>query len=39
VLDGLGHVLAGGTFDDAGVGGNGRRLLGWTVGRHWMLGV
>jgi hypothetical protein len=38
VLDGLAHVLAGGTFDDAGVGGNGRRLLGWTVGRHWMLG-
>ena len=39
VVEGLAHVLAGGHFDSAGVadGGGGRRLLGWSVGEHWLL--
>ena len=39
VVEGLAHVLAGGHFDSAGVadGGAGRRLLGWSVGEHWLL--
>lgn len=38
-LDGLEHIARGGRFDPSGrVGQRGRRLLGWTVGRHWMLG-
>ena len=33
-VDGLSHVVAGGTLDgDA----PGRRVLGWSVDRHWML--
>ncbi|MQA35748.1 hypothetical protein [Modestobacter roseus] len=40
VVNGLVHVLAGGRFDTAGIadGGTGRRLLGWSVGQHWLLG-
>jgi hypothetical protein len=34
---GLEHVVAGVRFDRAGAAGDGRRLLGWTVGPHWML--
>ncbi len=39
VVDGLSHVLAGGRFDELGVaeGGTGRRLLGWSVGEHWLV--
>lgn len=39
VVDGLAHVHAGGHFSSTGVadGGTGRRLLGWSVGRHWLL--
>lgn len=38
VLDGLDAVLAGGRFDANGrVGAGGRRYLGWSVGRHWLL--
>ncbi|MGY1829755.1 hypothetical protein ACI8AA_04910 [Geodermatophilus sp. SYSU D01180] len=39
VVDGLAHVVAGGRFHAAGVadGGAGRRLLGWSVGEHWLL--
>ncbi|MEE6259987.1 hypothetical protein [Plantactinospora sonchi] len=36
VLAGLGYVAAGGEFAPDGTGGAGRRLLGWTVGRHWL---
>jgi hypothetical protein len=44
-LDGLGLVIGGGSFDENGrsVGaglrgiGPGRRLLGWSVGAHWIL--
>ena len=35
-VDGLRHVMAGGTLDQP-VGENGRRFQGWVVGRHWML--
>jgi threonine/homoserine/homoserine lactone efflux protein len=38
-VDGLNHVVAGGTFDAAGLGGIGRRLLGWSIDRHWMLAL
>lgn len=35
---GLAHVLAGGHLDAAGASpGGGRRLLGWSVGPHWLL--
>lgn len=39
VVDGLAHVVAGGRFSPAGLvdGGTGRRLLGWSVGEHWLL--
>ncbi|MEO3819515.1 hypothetical protein [Plantactinospora sp. B24E8] len=37
VLAGLGYVAAGGGFAPDGTGGAGRRLLGWTVGRHWLV--
>ncbi len=39
VAEGLAHVHAGGRFTAAGIadGGTGRRLLGWSVGRHWLL--
>ena len=33
---GLHHVLDGGTFDSGGKAGDGRRLTGWTTGRHWL---
>jgi hypothetical protein len=36
-LAGLRHVLAGGSFDADGTAGDGRRFLGWTTSRHWML--
>lgn len=38
-VDGLAHVLAGGRFDPSGMAhrGDGRRLLGWAVGKHWLL--
>jgi hypothetical protein len=41
VVDGLAHVLAGGSFNTDGIadGGTGRRLLGWSVGEHWLLGT
>jgi hypothetical protein len=41
-VDGLAHVVAGGRFDAAGRvpagsgGPGGRRLLGWSLGRHWL---
>jgi hypothetical protein len=34
---GLAHVVDGGRFDEAGRPDEGRRLLGWTTKRHWML--
>lgn len=39
VADGLIHVIAGGRFTTAGIadGGIGRRLLGWSMGEHWLL--
>ena len=38
VLDGLDAVLGGGGFDATGrVDATGRRFLGWSVGRHWLL--
>ena len=40
MVDGLAHVIAGGRFDADGRApgpGGGRRFLGWTVGRHWIL--
>ncbi|WP_117209293.1 hypothetical protein [Allorhizocola rhizosphaerae] len=36
-LRGLEHVAGGGSFDDSGSAGDARRLVGWTVGRHWIL--
>jgi hypothetical protein len=36
-LDGLEAIVAGDSFDAGGRAGSGRRLLGWTVGRHWLL--
>ena len=39
-VDGLAHVVAGGRFDASGnvpAPGGGRRFLGWTAGRHWIL--
>ena len=35
-LVGLGYVAAGGRFTDGSTPAGGRRLLGWTTGRHWM---
>ena len=39
IVEGLAHAAAGGRFDSAGIaeGGTGRRLLGWSVGEHWLL--
>jgi hypothetical protein len=40
VTGGLAHVIAGGRFDADGTApepGGGRRFLGWTAGRHWIL--
>ena len=39
VAAGLAHVLRGGRFDGQGVAvdGDGRRFLGWSVGRHWLI--
>ena len=39
VVDGLAHVVAGGRFRSDGTadGGTGRRLLGWSLGEHWLL--
>ncbi|GMK57993.1 hypothetical protein CspeluHIS016_0500250 [Cutaneotrichosporon spelunceum] len=37
VIDGLKDVIAGGSFDAEGKSGHGRRLLGWTLGPHWIL--
>jgi hypothetical protein len=39
VVSGLGAVLAGNRFDDDGRHrtSGGRRFLGWSVGRHWLL--
>jgi hypothetical protein len=38
VIAGLAHISDGGEFDRNGEGGSGRRFLGWTTERHWMLG-
>jgi hypothetical protein len=35
-LVGLGYVAAGGRFTDEATPAGGRRLLGWTTGRHWL---
>lgn len=37
VVDGLKDVVAGNSFDGEGKSKNGRRLLGWTLGPHWIL--
>ncbi len=40
-LSGLEWIVNGGAFDRHGIGGisgEGRRLLGWTKERHWLLG-
>jgi hypothetical protein len=40
-LSGLEWIVADGVFDQQGIGGRtgeGRRLLGWTTTRHWLLG-
>jgi hypothetical protein len=39
VTGGLRDVILGSTFDAEGRSENGRQLLGWTVGRHWILDV
>ena len=36
-LVGLGHVAAGGRFTEGRTPADGRRLLGWSTGRHWLL--
>lgn len=38
-IDGLAHVIRGGTFTASGTvpTGTGRRLLGWAAGQHWYL--
>jgi Tfp pilus assembly protein PilV len=36
VVEGLRQVAAGGRFGPDGVVGGGRRLLGWSVGPHWL---
>lgn len=38
-IDGLDAVVAGARFDDDGRIGDARRLLGWAVGPHWLLGA
>jgi len=37
-VEGLATVAAGASFDPDGRAGQGRRLLGWTIHPHWMLG-
>jgi hypothetical protein len=37
VVAGLEAVVAGDRFDASGRTGTGRRFLGWSVGRHWLL--
>ncbi|HYI56976.1 MAG TPA: hypothetical protein VEX66_02330 [Microlunatus sp.] len=37
VLGGLSDIGAGGRFDHEGVSVHGRRLVGWTLRRHWVL--
>ncbi|MBW3556742.1 MAG: hypothetical protein KY454_07365 [Actinobacteria bacterium] len=37
VIAGLDEVLGGSRFDGQGRAGSGRRYLGWSVGRHWLL--
>ncbi len=37
-LEGLRHVMGGGSFDADGACPGGRRLLGWTLGPHWAVG-
>jgi hypothetical protein len=38
-IDGLAHIVAGGRFTADGriSSGPGRRFLGWSVGRHWLM--
>lgn len=38
-LAGLAHAVGGGTFapDGTAVDGGGRRFLGWSVGKHWII--
>ena len=38
-VDGLAHILNGGHFTNTGLadGSPGRRFLGWSVGRHWLM--
>ncbi|WP_211588737.1 hypothetical protein [Allorhizocola rhizosphaerae] len=36
-LDGLSHILDGGSFDQSGTAGTARRLLGWSTNGHWLL--
>jgi hypothetical protein len=36
-VTGLAYVAAGGRFTDERAPAGGRRLLGWTTGRHWLL--
>jgi hypothetical protein len=41
-LSGLERVINGGRFDQEGTGGapgNAQRFVGWTTGRHWLLGL
>ncbi|SBT39060.1 hypothetical protein [Micromonospora auratinigra] len=37
-VTGLAQVIEGGSFGPDGRAGDGRRLLGWTTGGHWLLG-
>ena len=37
VVRGLGDLVLGARFDADGRTESGRRLLGWTTGRHWVL--
>jgi hypothetical protein len=37
-VEGLDAVVGGARFDRSGRHGRGRRLLGWSVGPHWLLG-
>ncbi|MFT3764734.1 MAG: hypothetical protein QM820_04345 [Minicystis sp.] len=36
-VEGLRRVAAGGSFDREGRAGEGRRFLGWSVGKHWLM--
>ncbi|WOO84062.1 uncharacterized protein LOC62_05G007585 [Vanrija pseudolonga] len=37
VIAGLEDVIAGGSFNAKGRSANGRQLLGWSLGKHWVL--